>query len=243
MKRLLIAFLFLLPFQAHAVFMRAVATGTVIDSEDETGQFGYGTTVSNPLEGATVLASWSFYTEEAGPVSTSATGSRWQPMTNWIHSVLIVRPSDPTEPELKFYDLGGPTARVKGANTFADYMDLQDQTPTLPEGTYYDSYWISSWSRFEPSDERYSWSTTARVISYESDLINPERDLTQELVWQPATGDLAIGRAEFREFEGISRLEYELTSFTVSQVPEPGTLGVMGAALFALGFMRRNPLA
>lgn len=243
MKKLIFALVFTLPFQAQAVVMRAVATGTVIDSEDETGQFGYGTTVRNPLEDATVQASWTFFTDEAGPPSTSATGTRWRPMTNWIHSVLIVRPSDPTEPELKFYDLGGPTARVRGANTFADFVDLQDKAPTLPEGTYYDSYWISSWSRLEPSNDRYSWLSMARVISYESDLINPGRDLTQELLWQPVVGDLAYGRAEYREGGGISRLEYELASFTVSQVPEPGTLGLVGAGLLALGAMRRKRAA
>ncbi len=254
MIRLLVILLFILPVQSHAVLMRAVATGTVFGSSDETGKFGYGSDAGNPLIGATVLAQWTFDTEEAGPGGDVPAGggflpgNLWSPKTNWIDSVVIVRPVSTDEPVLKFNDDGGPLAPVSGADVFTDNVYLQNIDGEAGTGEpYQDEYRLVSSRREGPLGEpAVEYYYSAALIS-DIALISSETDLTQEVMWTPNDGGFGDGTVKYGydgEFSGPeSFVFYSIDSFTVRQVPEPGTLGMMGAGLFALGVMRRKRAA
>lgn len=232
--------------------MKARATGIASVATDSGDLLGYGfigyeSNLPNPLVGATVTTEWVFNTEDSGPnISAVPYYAQFEPGTFWIKSNTTIDPTVAGEPNIEFGPLG-PRSNPIDASDFLHQLIISSvgnenlDNPDIPPTDGYQVY--SNQSNPIPGSGTEVFDTGAYIRDISNDII-VTLDLAQELVWSANDAGYGSGYVYWEDPSiGVAAIYYTLSSFSVKQVPEPTTLGMLSAGLLGLGVMRRKRAA
>lgn len=223
---------------ALAVPITVTGTGQITISRDDMNLFGLGTG-TNTILCASITASWTFDTDNAGPDQQAGDPQQahYRPSTDWVDSSLNIDTStvDTSTVDSTFSvdDL------VTDEDRFFDHLFLQNEAGG---GDGFDRYYDLDYERDDSSYE-YAYSL-AQIYSHLDDLIS-SFDPGQTLSWSAGDSPSDTGTGHFRYYNGsqYSYGNYTLDTFTVTSgtsVPAPSSLIVLGLGLSGLGFRLRK---
>lgn len=227
-----LTFALVMPASVLATPIIVSVTGQVNYSTDNNNTFGFGIG-SDTILGATVSATWSFDTDNAGvdTYSSDLEKAQFNPGTDWIQSTLNLDTST-VSGSFDSADL------ISNEDTYRDILLIQDEDDS---GDGFDRYLVRNFE-LDSSTGEHAFSY-AQIYSYLDNLIS-SFDTAQTISW--SAGDYAndLGNGYFEYYNGstVDLGQYTIETFTVSTgtVPEPEVLILLALGLLGLGANRKS---
>lgn len=233
----LLGLLALLPVMSNATPITVSVTGTVLNSRDDTNYFGLGAG-SNTLLGASISATWTFDTDDAGVDLNSDPEiadyrPNW-PNGEWIDSTINIDTST-VDSTLTPEDV------ITDENQNLDRVYIQDEDGGSGG---FDRYYIIDRDYDNSQRQVFSW---AQIYSYVDNLVT-SFDTGQLISWNASdsANDWGFGNFYYRDTEAdpdiFSTISYELETFTIaaSSVPEPSVVSLFALGLLSVSLQRRR---